>query len=239
MSGVSVDRRRLRSRPTLVVFDGLCTLGDVEHELSAANSTPTAERDATVQVITRPKSSLLTLYFLIALASGPGFPFVFVPLYFRYVTLRYTFGDDGISVSWGILFRRENHLTYPRIQDIHVTRNIVERWLGIGTVSVQTASGSGAAEAEIVGVEDFEMIRDFLYARMRGLTSDGDDAGSGPDEGDDDPAALLLEIRDALRAVNARLGALAPALDTSTAAAPPAAPDARTEGRDDASDGAS
>jgi putative membrane protein len=33
-------------------------------------------------------------------------------------------------------------LTYARIQDIHVTRNIFERWLGIGTVQIQTASAA-------------------------------------------------------------------------------------------------
>ena len=31
------------------------------------------------------------------------------------------------EVYWGLLFRHEVYLTYRRIQDIHVTRNIVER----------------------------------------------------------------------------------------------------------------
>lgn len=175
----------------------------MDHELSDASTLPPAERDRIVRAITRPRPALMKQYVLFSLMSGPMFPFMIVPLYFRYHTLRYAFGDDGISVSWGILFRRENHLTYPRIQDIHVTRNIVERWLGIGTVSVQTASGSGSAEAEIVGVTDFEAIRDFLYARMRGLEHDGEEHDG--EAAGDDPVALLTEIRDALRAVERRL----------------------------------
>ena len=167
------------------------------------------EVEEQVRAITRPERGLLTLYVLGALLSGPFFPIFILPLYFRYHTLRYRFDDDGISVSWGILFRREHHLTYARIQDIHVTRNFVERWLGIGTVSVQTASGSGSAEAEIVGVSAYDAIRDYLYTRMRGLGRA--DASEEPAPADDATAALLEEIRDALPAVRERLEAQGPA----------------------------
>ena len=174
-------------------------------ELSASNHLPAAERDAIVRAITRPEPALLKFYALSSLFAGPFFPIVFIPLFFRYTTMRYTFGDDGISVSWGILFRRENHLTYPRIQDIHVTRNFVERWFGIAKVSVQTASGAGSAEAAFVGVSAYEEIRDFLYSRMRGL--DSDDAAVPDAAGaEDEPVVLLTEIRDALRRLNEQLG---------------------------------
>ncbi len=133
-----------------------------------------------------------------ALVALPICWIVIWPLLFRYQTLRYDFGDDGISVSWGLLFKREVHLSYRRIQDIHVSRNLIERWLGIATVSVQTASGSGDAEAQIEGVKHYEEIRDYLYARSRGLCSTAPEEAEGPDD-EVDPAALLLEIRDTLR----------------------------------------
>ncbi len=93
--------------------------------------------------------------------------------YFRYHTLRYFFDEQGVTVRWGLLFRREVSLTYARIQDIHLVSNIVERWLGLGRVQVQTASGQAGAEMTIEGLPDFEAVRDELYRRMRGARIDG------------------------------------------------------------------
>lgn len=82
----------------------------------------------------RPDQSLLVYYLLASLLLGPFFFVLLIPLFFRYHTLRYIFDEQGISMSWGILFRREISLTYARIQDIHLSSNIVERWLGIAKV---------------------------------------------------------------------------------------------------------
>jgi putative membrane protein len=103
-------------------------------------------------------------------------------------------------MSWGILWRRETLLTYRRIQDIHLTRNIVQRWLNLATVSVQTASGSASAEMAIEGILEAEPLRDFLYAQMRGARgldhpTDAKPAASGAG---DEALVLLREIRDAL-----------------------------------------
>lgn len=103
-------------------------------------------------------------------------------------------------MSWGILFRREINLTYRRIQDIHVTRNIIQRWLGLATVSIQTASGSASAEMEVEGILDFEGLRDFLYARMRGAKGEVP-AASPPAESDDEPTRILRAIAADLSAV--------------------------------------
>src|SRR5207244_9556389 len=93
---------------------------------------------ATIQ---RPDSSLLKYYVIMSLLTGPACIVAFWPMFFKYETLRYRFEDDGMSMTWGFLFRHEIHLTYRRIQDIHLTRNIVQRWLGLATVSIQTSSG--------------------------------------------------------------------------------------------------
>jgi putative membrane protein len=132
---------------------------------------------------------------------------------FKYHTLKYTFDDKGVSMSWGVLFHREIYLTYRRIQDIHVTRNLFHRWLGLAAVAVQTASGSSGAEMTIEGIRNPESLRDFLYQQMRGargdaeiVESEGESVQSSPATTQDDEALILLrDIRDELRAQRERI----------------------------------
>jgi len=155
----------------------------------------------------RPDRSLLTYYILTSFLLGPLFPVLLIPLYFKYHTLRYVFEDQGISMSWGIIFRREISLTYARIQDIHLSSNIVERWLGLARVQVQTASGSAEAEMTIEGLKDFEPIRDFLYSRMRGIAETPSlQATVAPVRSDDEDLGQLLHtIAQEVRALRLSL----------------------------------
>ncbi len=132
--------------------------------------------------IERPDSSLLTYFVGASLVAGPFFPIVLIPLYFRYHTMRYRFSNEGVSMRWGVLFRKEINLTFARIQDIHLTSNFVERWLGLARIQIQTASGSSKAEMTIEGVRQFRALRDFLYARMRGARGMGPAATGAPSE---------------------------------------------------------
>lgn len=118
--------------------------------------------------IERPASSLMTYYVLSSFLLGPFFIFALIPLFFRYHTLRYRFDSEGISMRWGVLFRREINLTYARIQDIHLRSNVLERWMGLARIEVQTASGSSGAEMTLEGLLEFEAIREYLYTKMRG-----------------------------------------------------------------------
>jgi putative membrane protein len=137
----------------------------------------------------------MTYYALNAIAANVAFPFVFTYFYFRYHTMRYRFDTDGIHMKWGILFRREVLLNYSRIQDIHLRSNLVERWLGLARIEIQTASGSENANMTLEGMEDPEGMRDFLYSRMRGTRGEKAETAA-------DPLALLLhEIAGELRGI--------------------------------------
>lgn len=172
--------------------------------------------DQKIQSIERPDKALWTYYIITALVFPPAFPFIILPMYFRYHTMRYKFTDDGISMSWGILFRKEVIVNYARIQDIHLKSNIIERWLGLARILVQTAAGSSSAEVTIEGIKEFEPLRDFLYSRMRGV-KDHPAAAAAPVTPTGTPAAAVGgpgsgELIAALRETTAELRAVREAL---------------------------
>jgi putative membrane protein len=121
--------------------------------------------------------------------------------------MQYSFDEEGISMKWGILFRREIMLTYARIQDIHLTSNIIERWLRLARIQIQTASASASAEMTIEGLHEFELVRDFLYTKMRGVRHAP--AAASPaiavNAPSSDLASALREVAAELRAVRESL----------------------------------
>jgi putative membrane protein len=172
-----------------------------------AADTPTDHFDPATT--TRPIPVLLRYYTIVSLLTLVAFPIVFVAHYCKYRSLRYRFDEEGISMSWGILFKREVYLTFRRIQDIHVSRNIIQRHLRLATVSVQTASGTAGAEMSIEGIGDPEGLRDYLYSRMRGSVDDGADAATAEGAvvaGDhaDEALTLLREILEQVRSLGSR-----------------------------------
>jgi putative membrane protein len=172
------------------------------------------EKTARVLALSRPHPNLLKLYVLQSLLLGPFFPLALLPYIFRYMTLNYTFDEEGVSMRWGVFFRREISLNYARIQDIHLSNHLVERWLGLARVQLQTASGSASAEMTIEGLQEFELVRDFLYTRMRGAKGLADldekptgEAGPRP-ANSVSPDAALAELTESLRAAATELRAV-------------------------------
>lgn len=161
----------------------------------------------------RPHPNFLTYSALESLLLGPAFWVKLLYSYFRFRTLVYEVDEEGITMRWGILFRQEVSLTYARIQDIHLTSNVVERWLGLARIQVQTASGSSKAEMVIEGLQFFEPLRDFLYSRMRGSRPrPGTSKPHEPSRAASPEAATLEELTATLREVASEVRALREAM---------------------------
>lgn len=165
-----------------------------------------SEHDAAILAIERPDKSLWTCYVLSLLVIPPLFPILILPAWFRYHTMRYRFTEEGISMRWGILFRREIIVNYARIQDIHLHSNVLERWLGLARILIQTASGNASAEMTLEGFKNSEQVRDFLYSKMRGVKDHPRTAGAAPTTtASPELAATLQEVARELRELRATL----------------------------------
>ncbi|MEI8213844.1 MAG: PH domain-containing protein [Planctomycetota bacterium] len=174
------------------------------------NATKDAGFDFDPNRLQIPAPQLFSYYLLGALLSGPLIVIILPALWFRYSTLKYQFEETGLRMQVGFLFKKEVVTSYRRIQDIHLTSGVIQRWLGIASISIQTASGSAMPEIVIEGVTEPEKLRDWLYERLRG-TKYGNATGhqaissaalhASSQQHSDEVRALLSEIRDNLAIV--------------------------------------
>ncbi len=172
--------------------------------------TSSPSQDEAIFAITRPHADLMKYYLIASFVIPPIFPILMVVGAIRFRTMRYAFTSEGVSMSWGLLFRKQIIIQYSRIQDIHLRSNMVQRWLGLSDVLVQTASGSATAEMTLEGLKEFEAVRDFLYHRMRGVKDDHPTVDAGVDapvasSTPDELTLVLREVAAELRAVRSEL----------------------------------
>ena len=73
----------------------------------------------------------------------------------------------------GGLWKQERTIPLERIQNVRVTQGLMERMLGIATLQVETASGSGVeASLKSLSVADAEYVKEQLLQVHAGSTSE-------------------------------------------------------------------
>lgn len=104
-------------------------------------------------------------------------------LYYR--RFEYELDEDTLDIRSGVLSRRVREIPYRRVQNVDVSRNVVQRALGIAEVRVETAGG-GATEAQLryVGTDEARRLQDELGRRGR-------DEGAAAEP---EPAEPLFEL---------------------------------------------
>src|ERR1041384_823580 len=112
--------------------------------------------------------------------------------------MRYRFDAEGIHMRWGILMRHEIMLNYSRIQDIQLRSNVIERWLGLTRIEIQTASGSAGSEMVLEGLLNFVQGRHFPFCGVRRAHHHRRPAHTA---GGESLADVLTEVASELRAV--------------------------------------
>ena len=124
----------------------------------------------------------ITLVFLGSVGTGVGFGRTLVIAgvggaialalayeFAYYQRYRYTFTSDTFDIRSGVLNRREREIPYGRIQNVDISRNIVQRLLGLSAIDIETAGG-GSTEAAIryVTAEAATTIQNEIRSRKRG-----------------------------------------------------------------------
>ncbi|MBN1564957.1 MAG: PH domain-containing protein [Anaerolineae bacterium] len=127
-------------------------------------------------------------------------------LYFN--SLRYEIYDDEIIVTAGVLTKSVKHVPFRTITNLTVTRSLLDRLLGIGSLQIQTAGASGtiAPEENLVGLENVDELYQRVAGELRRFRG-----GMSPDQASDnslrlpteyDHQEILLAILDELRAIH-------------------------------------
>ena len=125
-----------------------------------------------------------------------------------YRSLRYEVQDDEVVVNAGIWTKSVKHVPYRTVTNMQVKRDVVDRWLGIGTLNIQTAgmSGQTGAEERLVGLSNVQEVYESVAAELRRFRG-----GMAPTQADVEvesaaaPPAGLGEILAEVRAIRKSL----------------------------------
>jgi membrane protein YdbS with pleckstrin-like domain len=157
-------------------------------------------------VLPMAQASAITVALLFPLLVVAGFTAFWIQKYYSSVT--YTLTKDEIVVEKGVWWKRKSFVPYNRITNINVVQGPIARQFGLGTVRVQTAGFSGGgsagarvAEAVILGVKNFEEIRNIIMdfvKRVRPVAVEAGAEAPAPRSVDQQILNELRRIRKAL-----------------------------------------
>jgi len=125
-----------------------------------------------------------------------------------YSSITYVLTNDEIVVEKGVWWKRKSFVPYNRITNICVVQGPIARRFGLGTIRVQTAGFSGGgsaggtvAEAVILGVKNFEEIRNVITGfvkRVGPVAVEAEAEAPAPKDIDKQILSELRKIRKAL-----------------------------------------
>lgn len=126
-----------------------------------------------------------------------GFVLYWIPRF--YSSISYVLGDDDITVTKGVWWKMKSLVPYNRITNVNIYQGPISRHFGLGRLSIQTAGFSGAsgggrvAEAVILGIKNFEEVKDTVIGFVKGIGPEAVEAAAGPSQ--DVNRQILAELR--------------------------------------------
>jgi uncharacterized membrane protein YdbT with pleckstrin-like domain len=156
-------------------------------------------------------SGAMVLFFVSVVLNGFWWLIALILIGPYYHSLRYEVQDDEVVVNAGIWTKSVKHVPYRTVTNMQVKRDVVDRWLGIGTLNIQTAgmSGQTGAEERLVGLSGVQEVYESVAEELRRFRG-----GMAPTQADVElePAVaqpgglgeILAEVRAIRRALEER-----------------------------------
>jgi putative membrane protein len=91
----------------------------------------------------------------------------------RYATYFYRYDESELVIRSGLLFRRERHIPYARIQNIDAVQNLLHRLLRVVEVKLETGGGETAeATMSVLPIAGFQEMRERVFAERHAARPD-------------------------------------------------------------------
>jgi len=135
---------------------------------------------------------------------------VFTP-WFQYlwiINLKYSVEDERVVVQKGIVFKKNVNIPYSAITDFTLSRSLYERWLGIGTLLIQTAgqgAQTGGHEGRLEGLVEFESLHGILRDRVKTFRGNQGRQMASPAESIEGDTDVLKSILEEIKKINRKL----------------------------------
>lgn len=108
-----------------------------------------------LQIANRGAMTAFLAYVLLVLLIG-----TFTVAWIVSRSYKFELRDDAFQKEYGILFKRYVSIPYEQIQNVDITRTLIERLLGLSHLMIQTAGSEQlSAEGELPGVSKAEANR--------------------------------------------------------------------------------
>jgi putative membrane protein len=127
-------------------------------------------------------------------------PYVVVAIS-RYLTFRYRYEEHELAMRWGLVFRKERHVPYGRIQNLDAVQNPFHRLFGVATVRLETGGGDEPeARMSVLPLDAFDEMRRRVFegraaaaaAPVEGLAAEAPPAVRGVTLLQLEPRALMV-----------------------------------------------
>ena len=125
-----------------------------------------------------------------------------------YSSINYVLEDDKITVSKGVWWKTKSFVPYNRITNVNIYQGPISRYFGLGKLSIQTAGFSGTskyggkvAEAVILGIKNFEEVKDVIMKFVKGMKPEAVEAEAEVKPSKDINQQILQELREIRKAL--------------------------------------